>query len=263
MSTRYISLRAMSFTGTLPTQFGTMSQMTALAVDSNELTGTIPTQLGRATELLSVVLASNALTGAVPTELGHLVEITRAELISNMLCDDLPSEVSMLASSNLLQLSWDNTYVGTPCCEASPEVYTCAPTHVPTTSVPSFSPTAGPTLVPTTSLPTAMPTAAIPSLNAITAFFFNETCLLEAYPDTQIGLTHVKDFMETFLAELRVESVMVTTIQYFCLVVRASQTTATCNRPPLVTHQPSPPFITSTAPLFEDPLKDPFKDGSL
>ena len=63
-------------TGSIPTQLGSLSNLTSLAVSGNQLTGTIPTELGNLSNLTFLYLHQNQLTGTIPTELADLSNLT-------------------------------------------------------------------------------------------------------------------------------------------------------------------------------------------
>jgi len=90
-----VSYSNYQITGTIPTEFGLMTEATSFAMSTNYLRGPIPTQLG----MLSLVvndmqLFDNDLTSALPTELGNLDLIeTGFELYSLSLNGTVPTEL--------------------------------------------------------------------------------------------------------------------------------------------------------------------------
>ena len=80
-ATKVIDYNQLGYTGTIPTQFGNLGEVTSLNLGRNSLTGTIPTQLGSMTLVTTAggewhgFLASNELTGSLPSELGNLVKL--------------------------------------------------------------------------------------------------------------------------------------------------------------------------------------------
>lgn len=80
-ATTSIDYNQLDYTGTIPTEFGTLTKVTELNLGRNSLGGTIPTQLGSMT-LVSTAgaewhgfLAANELTGSLPSEIGNLVNL--------------------------------------------------------------------------------------------------------------------------------------------------------------------------------------------
>ena len=92
-----------NLTGAIPSQLGSLSNLTALELTGNQLTGSIPAELGNLSNLESLALGSNDLTGNIPSELGSLSNLTGLSLSSNDLTGTIPSELGSL--SNLTSLS--------------------------------------------------------------------------------------------------------------------------------------------------------------
>lgn len=67
----------------------------------NQLTGPIPTEFGSLTNLTELLLFSNQLTGAIPAELGNL---TSLRLGGNQLSGPVPPELTNLTNLNFLRL---------------------------------------------------------------------------------------------------------------------------------------------------------------
>ena len=60
------------YTGTIPTQFGRLTDATIFNLGTNDMTGTVPTELGNMVKVSSFDLSMNTLTAALPTELGQV-----------------------------------------------------------------------------------------------------------------------------------------------------------------------------------------------
>mmetsp|Transcript_24999 Transcript_24999/g.57947 ORF Transcript_24999/g.57947 Transcript_24999/m.57947 type:complete len:1793 (+) Transcript_24999:178-5556(+) len=216
-STTTIDYKQQGLTGTLPTEFGLMTEVTKLDVGENRLSGDVPTELGNLfklnttfymstnefssaipsqlgrlinfvgmlalqedgfnraipTELghldhmsAGILLGNNNITSSIPTELGNLENMRDSfELASNRVCADVPTEVQALSMAvSSWSVTTGNEHLGTLCCEAMPDRFTCAPTSLPTpapTLLPTQAPTqlngTGPSPIPTLS-PTLLPT---------------------------------------------------------------------------------------------------------
>ena len=65
----WVSLGGNSFNGTLPSTFGLLSNLHALAINNNLLTGTIPTELGLPNSLQSLSIEGNSFVGSVEQSL--------------------------------------------------------------------------------------------------------------------------------------------------------------------------------------------------
>ena len=60
------------FSGTLPSEIGSMRQLHYLGFEGNVLSGTVPTQVGQLRMLNYLQLNGNHFSGTVPTELNEL-----------------------------------------------------------------------------------------------------------------------------------------------------------------------------------------------
>ena len=88
-----------------PLWFGVTCQgdrVTELDLDTNQLMGQIPSELGSVSNLTYLILDTNQLTGAIPEELGNLTNLEFLYLYDNELTGEIPSELSSL--SNLTHL---------------------------------------------------------------------------------------------------------------------------------------------------------------
>mmetsp|Transcript_13744 Transcript_13744/g.29349 ORF Transcript_13744/g.29349 Transcript_13744/m.29349 type:complete len:235 (-) Transcript_13744:300-1004(-) len=80
-------------TGTIPTQIGELTKVTALRLYGNSLDGTIPTEIGLLTDLTELELYDNKLTGTIPTEIGKLTKLEELHLEGNKLSGSVPFEI--------------------------------------------------------------------------------------------------------------------------------------------------------------------------
>ena len=93
-------------TGEIPTELGSLSNLTNLVLHANQLTGEIPTELGNLSNLTQLILHANQLTGEIPTELGNLSNLTFMFLNNNQLTGELPQSLTGLTM--LVRLHFDN-----------------------------------------------------------------------------------------------------------------------------------------------------------
>ncbi len=91
--------------GTIPTELGSLTNLTHLWLDGNQLSGGIPSALGSLTNLGNLRLDGNQLTGEIPSELGSLTNLTHLRLDGNQLSGGIPSELGSL--TNLVHLRLD------------------------------------------------------------------------------------------------------------------------------------------------------------
>jgi len=73
----YSSFLAMNtFTGTLPTEIGSMTGLTEIMTDRNyNLTGSIPSEIGLLTSLELIWMHKSRMTGTIPSEIGSLTNL--------------------------------------------------------------------------------------------------------------------------------------------------------------------------------------------
>mmetsp|Transcript_13746 Transcript_13746/g.29355 ORF Transcript_13746/g.29355 Transcript_13746/m.29355 type:complete len:259 (-) Transcript_13746:300-1076(-) len=82
-----------SLDGTIPTEIGLLTDLEELELDYNKLVGTIPTAVGKLTKLTFLYLSGNNLTGTIPTEIGKLTKLERLFLEQNKLSGSVPFEI--------------------------------------------------------------------------------------------------------------------------------------------------------------------------
>ena len=90
-------LNSNSFEGTLPTELGQLAELDVLFLDFNQFYGALPTEVGQLSNLIWLVAMDNALTGPLPTELGKLSLLVGVALTSNYLTGQVPSELGTLS----------------------------------------------------------------------------------------------------------------------------------------------------------------------
>ena len=84
--------------GTIPTQFPSLTQLATLDLSGHNLSGAIPTQLGSNTALTSLDLSDNQLTGAIPTQLSSLTALTSLDLSDNRLTSSVPTQIGTITT---------------------------------------------------------------------------------------------------------------------------------------------------------------------
>ena len=93
-----------SLTGTMPTELGSLTNLTLLSLYSNHISGSIPSEFGYLTALTDLDLSSNRLSRTLPTELGRLVRLQRILAADNQLTGSIPSGVYSLSRLTRLDL---------------------------------------------------------------------------------------------------------------------------------------------------------------
>ena len=99
-------------TGTIPSELGSLTQLTKLGLSMNELSGTIPPELGNLTNLEGLYLWDNELNGSIPSELGKLTNLVWLRLSHNELTGTIPPGLGSLTNLIWLGLG-DNELSGT------------------------------------------------------------------------------------------------------------------------------------------------------
>ena len=92
------------FTGQIPSELASLSNLEVLALSSNQLTGPIPTWLASLTNLRELYLGRNQFTGQIPSELASLSNLERLSLSGNQLTGSVPSWLGSLTNLEELYL---------------------------------------------------------------------------------------------------------------------------------------------------------------
>jgi len=101
-----------NMTGPLPTELGSLPQLSKLEFPSNHISGSIPATLGNLGNLSNISLINNQLSGYIPPELGNLVKLSWLELTNNNLSGAIPSQLGNLAALEYLYMQ-NNDLTGT------------------------------------------------------------------------------------------------------------------------------------------------------
>ncbi len=94
-----LNLTSSNLTGSIPTEIGSLANLTSLYLDDNRLRGSIPAELGNLTNLAVLNLSFNNLTGSIPAELGNLANLASLYLSHNDLTGSIPAELGRLTPS--------------------------------------------------------------------------------------------------------------------------------------------------------------------
>ena len=97
--------------GEIPSELGSLANLTLLILAGNELSGEIPEELGSLTKLKELNLTRNQLTGMIPSELENLTSLSILALGGNQLTGVIPSRLGDLTNLTGLYL-WDNELNG-------------------------------------------------------------------------------------------------------------------------------------------------------
>ncbi len=103
-----LDLRRNRLSGSIPSELGSLANLTQLWLSVNDLTGPIPSELGNLENLEWLEIKINKLTGSVPSELGNLTNLTALDLSDNNLSGSIPSELGNLSKVVSVLLSFNN-----------------------------------------------------------------------------------------------------------------------------------------------------------
>ncbi len=91
--------------GPLPSEIGSLTNLTQLFLPNNQLDGPIPTEIGNLINLQSIYLYNNGFTGAIPPTIGNLTNLLILSLYGNNLTGAIPTAIGNLSSLTQLLLS--------------------------------------------------------------------------------------------------------------------------------------------------------------
>jgi Leucine-rich repeat (LRR) protein len=97
--------------GTIPADFGAMTQLEYLDLRFNQFSGEIPPALGNLTNLQNIYLNNNRLTGPIPPEFGNLVHLKNLWLHDNQLTGGIPWQLGNMTELQGMALM-DNPFLG-------------------------------------------------------------------------------------------------------------------------------------------------------
>jgi hypothetical protein len=111
-----------NITGTLPPEIGQMTEMKWFRVPGNSFTGTIPSELGLLSQVTYLRLARNTFTGEIPSQLGQMTLFDgdhnyNFRLNTNQLCGEVPEEVAAMDGGDNFDVYEGNLFLGVPCGE--------------------------------------------------------------------------------------------------------------------------------------------------
>ena len=98
-------LSGQALNGTLPPEFGNLTNLSQLTLANNSLTGPIPKELRNLTNLSQLDLSNNSLTGSIPPEFGNLPNLSLLTISNNRLTGPIPSELGDISTLLTLHLA--------------------------------------------------------------------------------------------------------------------------------------------------------------
>ena len=103
---------------TIAPELGSLTALTTLALDDNDLVGAIPTQLSTLTKLTALLLSENELSGSIPSHLGELLDLQLLHVNDNDIAA-MPEQICDLRSKENLEELWadcEETQCEYPAC---------------------------------------------------------------------------------------------------------------------------------------------------
>lgn len=97
--------------GSVPTEFGYLTNLRLLYLPNNSMTGSFPSEMGKLTGLQQLNLSKSQLGGSLPSEIGNLLSLITVDLSGNSFTGQLPSQIGNMEKCNKLLLD-DNLFFG-------------------------------------------------------------------------------------------------------------------------------------------------------
>ena len=101
-------------TGSIPTQFGLMSNVRFVRINNNKLVGQLPKEIGNLTKIASLYIDSNQLNGTLPDVFDNLNQLERLYAYDNSLTGLIPSSIWRAQSLSRLDLRRNDLYGTVP-----------------------------------------------------------------------------------------------------------------------------------------------------
>ncbi|KAK2368146.1 putative leucine-rich repeat receptor serine/threonine-protein kinase [Trifolium repens] len=103
-----ITWKGQNLPGTLPPELNRLRYLQIIDLSRNYLNGTIPKEWGSMTNLLKITLPSNRLTGSIPVEIANISTLIQLELTANQMSGNIPPELGNFTQIRTLRLSSNN-----------------------------------------------------------------------------------------------------------------------------------------------------------
>ena len=83
-------------TGTIPSEYGNLSNLLVLDIDKNNLTGTIPNEIYNLFYLEQLDINLNSLTGKISPQISGLTNLRYLQVSQNLFTGEIPKELGSL-----------------------------------------------------------------------------------------------------------------------------------------------------------------------
>ncbi|KAF2312361.1 hypothetical protein GH714_034360 [Hevea brasiliensis] len=101
----YLFLDSNKLTGSIPMTFGYLSQMKKLYLSDNFISGSVPASVARHWTSVLLGLSGNLLSGPIPSTIGKWIMITKIDLHGNNFSGRIPAGIGNLKNLKFLDLS--------------------------------------------------------------------------------------------------------------------------------------------------------------
>lgn len=102
----YVQLSGNLLSGEIPSQIGSMRNLSLLHLDGNRLTGRLPPEIGQL-PLVVLNVSRNSISGPIPSEIGHILCLDIMDLSYNNFSGELPSSLSQLNELTKFNVSYN------------------------------------------------------------------------------------------------------------------------------------------------------------
>ena len=106
-----MKLFAVSFNlmyGSIPETYCNWIHLNALLLESNSFSRTIPSCIGFLSEMYSLQLATNRFTGAIPSTISNLSNIYYLNINNNLLSKSIPSDIWKMTGLSMINLHYNS-----------------------------------------------------------------------------------------------------------------------------------------------------------
>jgi len=97
--------------GTIPTEFGSLKQLSEFMMENNTLSGTLPSQIGDMEALERFQVQDNKISGTIPDMFATLANLNEWDTFNNKLEGDIPSSIGLLGNLDYLYVQNEHSDV--------------------------------------------------------------------------------------------------------------------------------------------------------
>jgi Leucine-rich repeat (LRR) protein len=104
----HLDISSHTVSGLVPTELGIYTGMEHLFLGNNRLSGTVPTELGQETHLMHVALSLQRVSGVIPSQLGKLAKLKTLLFKDNNISGVVPSQLAEIRGIHRIYLGANN-----------------------------------------------------------------------------------------------------------------------------------------------------------